>query len=111
MGLPTEIFNPHRTPIENLEKVFVARDYLLKRVHESLCLAPEDRNPPHWLITGQRGMGKTHFLKVLFNKITADDRTCHQWIALHQREEEYWRVHSTATFLRGIARGLAIGIR
>ena len=103
MGLPTEIFNPHRTPIENLEKIFVARDYLLKKVHESLCLDPEDHNTPHWLITGQRGIGKTHFLKVLFNKITTDDRTRNHWIALHQREEEYWRVHSTATFLRGIA--------
>ncbi len=106
MGLPTEIFNPHRTPIENLEKVFVARDSLLKKVHESLCLAPKDHNPPHWLITGQRGMGKTHFLKVLFNKITTDNRTRHHWVALHQREEEYWRVHSAATFLRGIARQL-----
>jgi hypothetical protein len=47
MGMPTEIFNPHRTPIETLEKIFVARDNLLKRVHESLCLAPEDHNAPH----------------------------------------------------------------
>ena len=102
MAIPTEVFNPHRTPIETLKRITVGRESLIRRIHESLCLSQDDRNTAHWLIHGPRGMGKTHLLLVLFDKVRTDPRTANQWVVLHLREEEYWRSYSTPTFLRSI---------
>ena len=102
MAIPTEIFNPHRTPIDTLKRITVGRESLIRRIHESLCLSQDDHNTPHWLIHGPRGMGKTHLLLVLFDKMRTDPRTANQWVVLHLREEEYWRSYSAPTFLRSI---------
>jgi tetratricopeptide (TPR) repeat protein len=106
VGTSTGIFNPHRTPIEILKRITVGREPLIHRIHESLCISSDDHNPPHWLISGPRGVGKTHLLLVLFSRVRNDPRTSTRWLVIHLSEEEYWRSYSAPTFLRSTVKQL-----
>ena len=106
MGTPAEIFTTNRTPIDVLKRITVGREPLIHRIHESLCLSSDDRNPPHWLISGPRGMGKTHLLRILFDRAGNDPRTSAKWLVIQLSEEEYWRSYSAPTFLRNTVKQL-----
>jgi tetratricopeptide (TPR) repeat protein len=106
MNIAIQTFNPHRTPVDKLVRITVARDDLLQRIIDSLRAVPRDMTPTHWIITGQRGLGKTHLLVHLFHEVRTDDKLKDRWLILHQREEEYWRAHSAATFARNLVEHL-----
>jgi tetratricopeptide (TPR) repeat protein len=63
-------FTPSRTDPDLLERIFVQRHELAKdtveRIHESAVSG----NKHHLLFIGPRGSGKTHFVSVVFNRVT-----------------------------------------
>ncbi len=107
MSISTQTFNPHRTPTERLVGLTVGREGLLRRIIESLKASAVGDAMPQWLVTGQRGMGKTHLLLYLFNLVRSEEILSRQWEVLHLREEEYWKTHSAATFVRLLVQRLA----
>lgn len=107
MGISAQTFNPHRTPIEQLIGMTVGREDLVEGILEALRGASEGGALPQWLVTGQRGMGKTHLLLYLFHKVRSEDFLRKHWVTVHLREEEYWKTHSAATFVRLLVQRLA----
>ena len=64
-------FQPDAMGREVLEKLFVGEDRqkLLKRLVSELKKAAEHKTPRHYLIVGSRGVGKTHFVTLLYYRL------------------------------------------
>src|SRR5437879_34068 len=87
-------FTPSRTEPGILEAIFVQRHELAKdtveRIHESAVSG----NKHHLLFIGPRGSGKTHFVSVIFHRLTLQED-------LHDRLRIAWlgEDETTTSFL------------
>ena len=79
------IYNPHLHSDEALIEHFVVRDRLFRRIIEDLL----GEDPPHQLLIGQRGMGKTTLLRRVAAEVDRDPSLRARWIALRFPEEQY----------------------
>lgn len=99
-------FTPSMMSADVLEKVFVQRgdmaDRLVDVVQESI-LTPSKH---HTLVIGSRGIGKTHLLSLIQNRIARRDDLANEVRIAWLREEE-WGVASFLDFLYRILRALA----
>ena len=57
------LYNPQRQSAEVTEKLFVARQKQFELLLHNIAKEAENSIPQHYLIIGQRGMGKTTLLK------------------------------------------------
>jgi tetratricopeptide (TPR) repeat protein len=62
-------FTPSTMAPEVLEAIFVKRAPLAERMVESLVAAVTDGDIEHHLVVGPRGMGKTHLLAIVVNRL------------------------------------------
>lgn len=82
------LYNPQRQSAEVTEKLFVVRQKQFESLLSRILEEKADSIPQHYLIIGQRGMGKTTFLKrfeVEFHKEEYRER----FVPLLFREEQY----------------------
>src|SRR5207248_5927371 len=66
-------FTPSRTAPEVLERIFVQREALLKDAEERLHESAVSGNKHHLLLIGPRGSGKTHFVALVFHRLSRRD--------------------------------------
>jgi tetratricopeptide (TPR) repeat protein/DNA-binding CsgD family transcriptional regulator len=99
-------FTPSMMGADVLEKVFVQRGDIADRITEVVREGILTPSKHHTLVIGSRGIGKTHLLSLVHNRISRQedlgDRVRIAWL----REEE-WGVASFLDFLYRILRALA----
>lgn len=99
-------FTPSMMSADVLEKVFVQRGDMADRIVEVVRESILTPSKHHTLVIGSRGIGKTHLLSLIQNRVAPQndlaDRVRIAWL----REEE-WGVASFLDFLYRILRALA----
>jgi hypothetical protein len=65
----TLLFNPSQASTEELEKTFVGRHELLKRLEVDMLADLQSNTPRHWQIIGPRGSGKTYLTELLARRM------------------------------------------
>ena len=91
-SLAANLYNPHEQSKEQLLEHFVARHELFGELYNTLKNA-NDRPPlQHYLIEGQRGMGKTTLLLRLGYEIDRDSQLRESLIPVILKEEAYYGI-------------------
>jgi tetratricopeptide (TPR) repeat protein len=91
------VYNPGSLSDGDFLRGFVARQKTAQALTDKLVEVAEGRLLTHFLILGQRGMGKTSLLRRLALAAKTDDRLTKTLIPLTFREEQY-NVHSSEVF-------------
>jgi HEAT repeat protein/DNA-binding MarR family transcriptional regulator len=89
MSSALRVFRPHRTPPEQLEKTFVAREPLLQEFLAKLEKWQPGKSRQHYLIIGPRGIGKTNLIRLLEYRIGQNPRLNGRWHPLSLSEDAY----------------------
>jgi tetratricopeptide (TPR) repeat protein len=71
---------------EDLQKLLVGREALLKRLLQAIADAAGRKSPQHFLLVGPRGIGKTHLLLLLYYTIQGAIR----WDEISQNLSKSW---------------------
>lgn len=91
-------YSPENMSQEILRKLFVGREKLLKSMVKEIENAARKKTPRFMLIVGPRGIGKSHFLVLLFHEI--NNKFGSFLIPIKLREEEYSVYRASDLFLR-----------
>ena len=83
------VYDPLQQDEGDFLKSFVAREKELKKLLRAIQEATTEPLTTHYLIHGQRGMGKTSLLRRIALAIRDDQQLAQQWIPLNFREEQY----------------------
>lgn len=68
-GITLYRYSPENVPPEILKNIFVGRDDLFEKTFKDLETAGKNKTPRFYLIVGSRGIGKSHFLIMLYYRI------------------------------------------
>ena len=90
-------FQPDAMDREILEKLFVGKERkkLLEKLTNEILEAAKNRTPRYYLIIGPRGVGKTHFITLLYYRIENKET-----LPVKLSEEEYSIYRVSDLFLR-----------
>ncbi len=91
------VYNPGSLSDEDFLRGFVARQDLAENLIDQLCNVVAGKVQTHFLVLGQRGMGKTSMLRRLALAAETDPRLSDKLIPLLFREEQY-NIHSSQVF-------------
>jgi Flp pilus assembly protein TadD/DNA-binding MarR family transcriptional regulator len=91
-------YSPENMPQEILRKLFVGREKLLKSMVKEIENSARKKTSRFFLIVGPRGIGKSHFLVLLFHEI--NNKFGSLLIPIKLREEEYSVYRASDLFLR-----------
>ena len=82
-------YNPRKKSPEQLEKSMVGEDRwdILRTILKELSLADGECPKQHWVLVGPRGIGKSHFLTLLYHKVKASPELDNLWISILFPEE------------------------
>ncbi len=99
-------FNPAMMPAALLEQVLVQRHDLAAGLVEDFRESAEPAGSRHHvLIVGPRGIGKSHLIAVVVNRLKADEML-REKLAIAWLPEDEWAVSNFSDFLREILRAL-----
>jgi tetratricopeptide (TPR) repeat protein len=98
-------FTPSLMPPEALEAIFVQREPLSREILERIRQGILSHSGRHTLLIGPRGVGKTHFISLLYYRIRAMEDLNGRVLIAWLREEE-WGITSFRDFLFRILRSL-----
>ncbi|MGE0086935.1 MAG: hypothetical protein AB7S75_21230 [Desulfococcaceae bacterium] len=91
-NLVANLYNPHEQSKEQLIESFVVRRNIFQKLFREIKSSDMKYPEQHFLIVGQRGMGKTTLLLRLGYEVE-NDRDLHSWlIPLVLKEESYWGI-------------------
>jgi tetratricopeptide (TPR) repeat protein len=99
-------YNPRDASPEVLEELFVGRGPLLDEILEDLAHQAAGPSRQHWLIRGQRGMGKTHLAGLLDHRARTDPRLSGAYIPIWLGEADVYEVYSAGMLLVQVAERL-----
>lgn len=91
-------YSPENMPQEILRKLFVGREKRLKSMVKEIENSARKKTSRFFLIVGPRGIGKSHFLVLLFHEI--NNKLGSLLIPIKLREEEYSVYRASDLFLR-----------
>lgn len=100
-------YNPRETEHATLERILVAREPLLTEVLDDLRRQAQAPTRQHWLLRGARGMGKSHFVSLLYHRVRRDEALSKAYFPVWLSEAAAYSVFSAGTCLIEIARKLA----
>ena len=80
-------FSPSQTDPELLEAIFVGRESLLQNVLEKIHDSATSGSTQHVLLWGPGGIGKSHFLSLLFHRLN-NDKQLHDRIRIAKLNED-----------------------
>ncbi len=83
------IFNPDEEPKDLLIATFVVREKIFEKIFKQIKNAPTNAAPQHFLVIGQRGMGKTTLLLRLRYAIEDDKDLSKTTLPVRLTEEQY----------------------
>ncbi len=91
-------YSPENMDEAILRKLFVGRGKLLKSIFKEIEDSARKKTPRFFLIVGPRGIGKSHFLVLLYHEIK--NKLGSMLIPIKLREEEYSVYRASDLFLR-----------
>lgn len=91
------IYNPQSLNDADFKRSFVARHSFFQKLFARLAQNPPKGQAQHFLIIGQRGMGKSSMLRRLSIEFETTEDICEKFAPLVFREEQY-NVHSIEIF-------------
>ncbi len=91
-------YSPENMDEAILRKLFVGREKLLKSVFKEIEDSARKKTPRFFLIVGPRGIGKSHFLVLLYHEIR--NKLGSILVPIKLREEEYSVYRASDLFLR-----------
>jgi len=102
MAMSTDIifyrYSPENMSEDILRKLFVGREKLLESLVKEIENAAKNMTPRFYLIIGPRGIGKSHFLTLLYYEI--EHKLSSLLIPVKMAEEEYSVYRASDLFLR-----------
>jgi DNA-binding transcriptional ArsR family regulator len=99
-------FNPAMMPAQLLEQVLVQRHDIAAGLVEDFRESAEvNGSRHHALIVGPRGIGKSHLIAVVLNRLKADE-ALREKLAIAWLPEDEWAISNFNDFLREILRAL-----
>jgi tetratricopeptide (TPR) repeat protein len=99
MSEKISLYNPRDTLPEQLEAMLVGREPLLQEILDSLRAQVDAPARTHWVLRGQRGIGKTHLTGILHHRIQTDPTLAKAYLPLWLGEADVYEVYSPATLL------------
>src|SRR4030042_3465898 len=90
--------SPENMDENTLQKLFVGRGKLLESLFKEIENAARKKTPRFYLIVGPRGIGKSHFLVLLYYQI--QNKLGSLLIPIKLAEEEYSVIRTSDLFLR-----------
>ncbi len=90
-------YSPENMPEDILRKLFVSREKLLENLVREIEDASKNETPRFYLMVGPRGIGKSHFLTILYYEI---EKKVISLIPIKLAEEEYSIYRASDFFLR-----------
>ena len=106
-SVAANLYNPHEQSKEQLVEHFVAREYVFADLYHDLKYSTDKAPLQHYLIEGQRGMGKTTLLLRLGYEIERDAELCDALIPIILKEEAYYGIRRLFHLWENIAGELA----
>ena len=100
------LFNPTQKDARQLKAEFVVRTAIFEQIFTDIQQDMMQKPPQHYMILGQRGMGKTTFLLRLKYAIE-DDENLKKWLLPIIFNEEQYAMSDLASFFEHIAQLLA----
>jgi hypothetical protein len=101
------LYNPRDTKPEQLDALLTGRTALLDEILGNLREQTQGATRQHWLLRGQRGMGKTHLAGVIHYRVKQDPLLSQTYLPLWLGEADTYEVYSAATLLKTIGERLA----
>jgi hypothetical protein len=99
-------FTPSVLDVETLKAIFVSRQPLLDDLVEGVASDVETGSRTHRLLIGPRGIGKTHLVTLLDDRLRNDDRLMGKVVVAWLREE-LWEVDTYLAWLEAVLGALA----
>ncbi len=84
----TSRFSPGNCAPEFLESILVGRRRLMARMENTVLDSVRTGAGHHWLLVGPRGIGKSHLLSILFNRIDKNREIRDRVVIAYMKEEE-----------------------
>ncbi len=106
-SLAANLYNPHEQSKEQIIEHFVVRQGVLADLYQTLKRANDKPPLQHYLIEGQRGMGKTTLLLRLGHEIDRDPELRERLIPIVLKEEAYYGIRRLFHLWESIACELA----
>ncbi|HYH98628.1 ATP-binding protein, partial [Hyalangium sp.] len=107
MSAGPSLYNPRDTQPEQLDALLTGRTALLDELLGNLREQADGMTRQHWLLRGQRGMGKTHLAGVIHYRVKTDGMLNKAYLPLWLGEADTYEVYSAATLLKTIGERLA----
>lgn len=102
----TYLFNPLQKDPKTLKAEFVVRTAIFEQIFTDIQADTMQKPPQHYMLLGQRGMGKTTMLLRLKYAIE-DDENLNKWLLPIVFNEEQYSMPDLASFFEHIAKLLA----
>lgn len=82
-------YNPKYASCEMLEQSLVGKERrdILESILKEMHIGKKGKPKQHWMIIGQKGMGKSHLLALLYHKVKNNPVLSEQWIPVLFPEE------------------------
>lgn len=100
------LYNPREMSPEQLNGMLVGRERLLEELLLDLRQQAQGSTRQHWLLRGQRGIGKTHLSAVLYHRVRSDAELSRAYLPIWLAEAEVYGVYSPGMLLQRVARRL-----
>jgi hypothetical protein len=107
MSAGPSLYNPRDISPEQLDALLTGRTTLLEEILDNLRAQARGKTRQHWLLRGQRGMGKTHLAGVIYHRVKTDPTLNATYLPLWLGEADTYEVYSSATLLEIIGKRLA----
>jgi tetratricopeptide (TPR) repeat protein len=104
--MPVYKFSPHLATSQERSETFVGREAILEDLLDRV--SKPDADARHCILIGPRGIGKTHLLLLLADRIEEDEALASRWAVIRFAEEEY-SITSLAELLLKIIESLPDG--
>jgi len=92
-------FNPNQSTPETIKGTFTGRKQILETILDNIADNVSRTHNQHILLTGPRGIGKTHLLRMISIKVEENISLSKKWLVLQLAEEEYHGVANLRDFI------------
>jgi tetratricopeptide (TPR) repeat protein len=108
--VPLLRFTPRALPPEDLEAIFIKREPQAKAVVESVRLLGKGQGVRHHLFFGPRGVGKTHLVSIVANRLAVDNKLADK-VVVSWLPEDNWGVFDYDTLISQIGEAAGFEVK
>jgi predicted transcriptional regulator len=97
--MTSSVYTPSVLSHEQLERLFVAREHIVKRITDRIHEASASQTRNHTLLVGPRGSGKTHLVSLAVHRIRASIARGDIHVSVAWLPEDPWSITTYQRFL------------